>query len=125
MNAEKPLLMKLVAQPADNPEVDFPRPERRVTGNPERRTWNLVDEAIDAGRRVFTGIWQCEPGRWKITMAPGNHELFTVLSGRCRVHAADGSHVEAGPGEAVYMAPGFDGEFEVLESLSKSYMIIE
>jgi len=30
-------------------------------------------------------------------MAAGGHELFTVLTGRCRVHHDDGSFQEAGP----------------------------
>ena len=45
--------------------------------------------------------------------------------GRCRLHAPDGSFEEAGPGEAIYIAPGFEGAFEVLETLTKTYMIID
>ena len=52
-------------------------------------------------------------------------ELFTVLEGRCRVHDARGGYQEAGPGEALYLPPGFAGEFEVLEHLTKTYMIAE
>ena len=30
-----------------------------------------------------------------------------------------------GPGEGIYIPPGFTGEFEVLEKLTKTYMICE
>ncbi|MFN3986383.1 MAG: cupin domain-containing protein [Rhodocyclaceae bacterium] len=126
MNTPSPArLLKLTAEPDGAPEIDHPRPERLLTGNPQRRTWNAVDAALAAGGRVYAGIWQCDPGRWRIAMGAGEHELFTVLYGRCRVHASDGSHQEAGPGEAIYIPPDFEGEFEVLERMSKSYMIIE
>ncbi len=52
-------------------------------------------------------------------------ELFTVLACRCRVHDALGSFEEIGPGEGLYIPPGFAGEFEVLEHLTKTYMITE
>ncbi|OSZ65955.1 cupin domain-containing protein [Hydrogenophaga sp. IBVHS2] len=118
------LLLKLTAQPADTPSLDRPKPERLIQGNPLRETWNRVDEALPAGR-VYCGVWRCEPGHWRIAMGPTERELFTVVSGRCRVHDARGGFEEAGPGEALYLPPGFVGEFEVLEHLTKTYMIAE
>lgn len=118
------LLLKLTAQPADTPALDRPKPERLIRGNPLRETWNRVDEALPAGR-VYCGVWRCEPGHWRIAMGPTERELFTVVSGRCRVHDARGGFEEAGPGEALYLPPGFVGEFEVLEHLTKTYMIAE
>jgi len=117
-------LIKLTAHPVDTPEIDHPKPERRVQGNPLRETWNRIDEALAAGR-VYCGVWRCEPGRWRIALGATERELFTVLSGRCRVHDARGGYQEAGPGEALYLPPGFAGEFEVLEHLTKTYMIAE
>lgn len=118
------LLLKLTAHPADTPTLDHPKPERLIRGNPLRETWNRVDEALPAGR-VYCGVWRCEPGHWRIAMGPTERELFTVVSGRCRVHDARGGFEEAGPGEALYLPPGFVGEFEVLEHLTKTYMIAE
>lgn len=124
MNAPATRLIKLTAQPAGSPETDHPRPERLIRGNPLRETWNLIDEALPAGQ-VFCGVWRCEPGRWRIAMGPTERELFTVVDGRCRVHDAQGGHEEAGPGDGIYIPPGFEGEFEVLEHLTKTYMICE
>ena len=117
-------LIKLTAEPAGLPVTDHPKPERRVLGNPMRETWNRMDTALPAGQ-VFCGVWRCEPGRWRIAMGDTERELFTVLQGRCRVHDAQGGFEEAGPGEGIYIPPGFTGEFEVLEMLTKTYMICE
>jgi len=117
-------LIKLTAFPNGEPEVDYPRPERLLVGNPKRETWSRVQAPLAAGT-VYCGVWRCQPGKWRIQMGPTERELFTVLSGRCRLHALDGSFAEAAAGEAIYIAPGFEGAFEVLETLTKTYMIID
>jgi len=107
--------------PATAPDIDHPREERRVQGNPERRTW-MVYEAAPAG--LYAGIWECEVGRWRIQMDPQEHEYFVVLQGRCRIHDTAGVFKEAGPGEALVIPAGFAGEFEVLEPLRKHFVIV-
>lgn len=116
--------IKLTAHPAGRPDIDHPKPERLVVGNPKRETWNVVDDALAAGR-AYCGVWRCEPGRWRIAMGATERELFTVLEGRCRVHGPQGGFEEAGPGEAIYIPPGFIGEFEVVETVTKTYMITD
>ena len=116
-------LLKLQATMPGAPESDHPRPERLITGNPRRDTWNSLDADL-GGSRLYCGVWRCEPGHWRIEMAPGEQELFTVLAGQCRVHAADGSFQSAGPGEAIFIPPGFRGSFEVLETVTKTYAIV-
>jgi uncharacterized protein len=116
-------LLKLQALMPGEPEADHPRAERLIEGNPRRDTWNLVDATLAAGR-LYCGVWRCEPGHWFIEMAAGEHELFTVLSGHCRVHAAAGGFEAVGPGEALYIPAGFRGSFEVLEPLTKTYAIV-
>lgn len=117
-------LIKLTAHPKSAPDLDHPRPDRLVHGNPLRETWSRVEEDLSAGK-VYCGVWRCEPGRWRITMGETERELFTVLTGRCRVHDVHGGYEEVGPGEGLYLPPGFAGEFEVLEHLTKTYMISE
>jgi uncharacterized cupin superfamily protein len=116
-------LLKLQAVMHGPPEHDHPKPDRLIAGNPRRDTWSVVDTALPPGR-LYCGVWHCEPGHWRIEMAPGEHELFTVLSGRCRVHAQGAGFEEAGPGEAIYIPAGFVGSFEVIEPLSKTYTIV-
>ena len=124
MSSPKPHLIKLVAHPAGAPATDHPKPERLVRGNPLRETWNLVQAELPAGE-VFCGVWRCEPGHWRIAMGPTEREMFTVITGRCRVHSNTGGFEEVGPGEGLYIPPGFEGEFEVLETLTKTYMVGE
>jgi uncharacterized protein len=116
-------LVKLGPVMHAEPETDHPKPERLIAGNPRRDTWNVAD--TEARGRLYCGVWCCEPGHWRIEMGPTEQELFTVLAGRCRVHAADGSYEEAGPGEAIFIPGGFVGSFEVLEALTKTYAIVD
>lgn len=120
---DKLSLLKLLSQMPGLPESDHPRPERLIQGNPRRDTWNCVDADL-GGSRLHCGVWHCEPGHWRIEMDPGEHELFTVLQGRCRVHREDGSFEEASAGEALYIPAGFRGSFEVLEAVTKTYAIV-
>jgi hypothetical protein len=124
MQPTHPRLIKLVAQPAGAPDTDHPKPERLVSGNPLRETWNQLQTDLPAGQ-VYCGVWRCEPGRWRITMGETERELFTVIAGRCRVHDNKGGFEAVDPGEGLYIPPGFEGEFEVLETLTKTYMICE
>ena len=118
-------VLKLRSTMPGVPDVDHPRPERLVRGNPRRETWNVLDAPLAQGSRLYTGVWRCEPGQWRIEFGPHEHELFTVLQGRCRVHAEGGGFEEAGPGEALAIGPGFRGSFEVLETLTKTYAIVD
>jgi len=124
MIQDQPLpLLKMQSLMTGAPSTDFPKPERLIKGHPRRDTWNLVDLPLSGGR-LYCGIWHCQPGHWHIETKAGYHELFTVLSGRCKVHADDGTWQEAGPGEAIFIPGGFRGSFEVIETLSKSYAIV-
>lgn len=58
-------------------------------------------------------------------MGPTERELFTVIAGRCRVHDSNGGSETVGPGEGLCIPPGFEGSFEVLQTLTKTYMICE
>ncbi|EJM96292.1 cupin domain-containing protein [Herbaspirillum sp. YR522] len=104
------------------PEIDYPLPERRLEGNPQRTTWNHF---TSAGGDVNAGIWACEKGSWRIAFAPTKDEYFHVLEGRCRIIDEQGHAAEAGPGDAMVIPAGFKGVFEVVEPMRKHYVIIE
>jgi uncharacterized cupin superfamily protein len=103
------------------PTVDHPRPDRLVAGNPERRTWNLF---TDASESVFCGIWECDPGAWRVVYPPNQDEFCTLLSGRVRLTDAGGASREFGPGDAFVIPGGFEGVWETLVSLRKQYVIV-
>jgi uncharacterized cupin superfamily protein len=101
-------------------EIDYPKPDRLLSGNPKRTTWNRY-----ARNGVFMGEWGCEAGKWRIEFGADEHEFFQVISGRCRVADSNGRSREYGPGDACMLAPGFSGTFEVLESMLKRYVIVD
>ena len=103
------------------PEVDHPRPDRLVRGDPERRTWNLY---TDPGERVFSGIWECDRGAWRIVVAPNQDELCTLIHGRVRLTDDAGGAREFGPGDSFLIPGGFEGVWETVEPLRKVYMIV-
>ncbi len=101
-------------------EVDYPRTDRLVCGNPQRNTWNHYEE-----NGVSSGLWACEPGAWRIAFADGKDEFFHVISGRIRITDAEAAAREFGPGDACVIPAGFTGIFEVIEHVRKHYVIID
>lgn len=104
------------------PVYDHPRPERLVSGNPLRTTFEHFSSA-DA--RLASGIWNCEPGAWRIAFAADRHEFFCIISGRIRIHDEHGMVAEFGPGDAGIIPANFAGTFEVIEAVSKHYFIVD
>ena len=103
-------------------EVDHPRAERRLEGNPTRTTWNHFTNSSD---EVFAGVWASEVGSWRIEFGDTQDEFFFVIEGRCRITDAAGKASEAGPGESLVIPAGFKGVFEVLKPMKKHYVIVE
>lgn len=104
------------------PACDHPRPDRMVSGNPLRTTF---EHFLSANGDLSAGIWACEPGAWRIAFAEGKDEFFCVIEGRIRITDADGESAEFGPGEACIIPSTFSGTFEVLESVRKYYVVME
>ncbi|HSC81120.1 MAG TPA: cupin domain-containing protein [Chitinolyticbacter sp.] len=102
------------------PVYDRPRPERLVSGNPLRTTWEYY-----AQRGVSSGIWACEVGSWNIRFADDKDEFFCVIEGRVRLRNETGEVLELGPGEAAVIPCGFVGRFEVLEPVRKYFVVVE
>jgi uncharacterized cupin superfamily protein len=74
----------------------------------------------DAGGEF--GVWECKPGRFP-TSKDGVSEFMRLLSGRARVHGADGSVHELESGDC-FLAPDlWRGEWEVIEPVRKIYVL--
>lgn len=108
------------AEQTTAPEVDYPRPDRLVSGNPTRTTWNHYES-----EGVSSGLWECEAGAWRIAFKDGKDEFFHVISGRIRIIDAEGKAREFGPGDACVIPGKFTGVFEVIEPVRKHYVIID
>jgi uncharacterized cupin superfamily protein len=108
--------------PLGPPDLDHPRPDRLVAGNPERRTWNLYEAQQET---VFSGIWECDVGAWRVAYPAGQDELCTLIYGRVRLTDAWGGERSFGPGDSFLIPGGFEGTWETLETLRKVYMIVQ
>ncbi|PTQ88986.1 cupin domain-containing protein [Agitococcus lubricus] len=100
--------------------VDYPRPERLLTGNPTRLTYALYQDPA-----MNCGIWECEIGAWQIAFSANKQEFFQIIAGVVRLHASDGTFHEIKAGDAGVIPPNFQGVFEVVEKVRKYYVIVE
>ena len=115
---------KLTVFNAAQPEVSYdrPRPDRLVRGNPLRSTREFFSAPQGD---LSCGTWTCEPGAWNIAFPAGKDEFFCVINGRLRISDDQGMAAEFGPGDACVIPQGFVGTFEVLETVSKYYVVLE
>lgn len=103
-------------------EFDHPRPERLVTGNPQRTTWPHFTNDSD---EVFMGVWASEVGAWRIEMGPAEDEYFYVIEGSGNLTDEAGNCRVFGVRDAVIIPAGFKGTFTVTEPLKKHYVIVD
>ncbi len=99
--------------------VDYPRPDRLVKANPKRETYSLYEHP-----HMDCGIWQCEVGAWRIVFAANKQEFFQIIEGLVRLHDQQGGVVEIGAGQAGIIPPGFEGTFEVVQTVKKYYVVV-
>src|SRR5690349_779501 len=104
------------------PDHDYPRPDRLVRGNPKRTTWNHFTN--DSGE-VYAGVWSSEGGSWRIEFGPTEDEFFFIIAGRVKIIGDDGQSAEIGAGESLIIPAGFKGVFDVIELVTKHYMIVD
>ena len=97
-------------------EVSRPAPEKLVSGDPVFTTWNVED--MDG---LYAGIWQSTAGRWRISY--DEWEYCHILEGHSVIHGQNGSRLEVKAGDSFILRPGFVGEWEVIETTVKEYVI--
>ena len=114
------MIRRLTATPPGPPETYSPPPDRLVAGHPVQRLWS---QYTDASGKFFAGVWESEPGCWKVRYT--EEEYCRILAGRSRLAASDGSVTEVGPGDEFIIPRGFEGTWEVIERTRKVYVIYE
>ncbi len=117
-------MQKLIAfsTAVTEPSYDHPKQGRLVSGNPLRTT---REHYSNVSGEVSCGVWSCEVGAWRIVFDERSDEYFHVLSGRIRISDSAGNATEFGPGDACVIPAGFTGTFEVLEPVTKHYVMIK
>lgn len=102
--------------------IDYPRPDRLVSGNPQRTTWSHYESA---DHQLSCGIWACEVGAWRIQFADDKEEFFCVIEGQVCLWDEQGKGVIVKAGEAAVIPAGFRGRFEVLEPVRKYFVVLD
>lgn len=95
-------------------------PGRVVEGDPEQR---IVLHHVDAAAGLRVGSWTSTPGRWRAF--EGRDEFCHILAGRCALIHADGTRAEFAAGDSFHVPHGFRGEWEVIETTTKSFVILD
>jgi uncharacterized cupin superfamily protein len=74
------------------------------------------------GGKVEIGVWECTPGRFTADRS-SSAEFCHFLSGRVEMTHVDGTRVTLGPGDAIDLPLGWKGEWRVIETVRKLYVI--
>jgi hypothetical protein len=101
-------------------ESYFVEEEKLIAGNPQQMLWNHY---ADPSRKFFSGVWQSEPGKWRINYT--EEEFCQLLEGVSIVTDADGNATTLRAGDSFVIPRGFNGTWEVVETTRKLYAIFE
>jgi uncharacterized cupin superfamily protein len=102
------------------PEHSAPLAERIVSGNPVQQAWNHYS---DPSGQFHAGIWQGEPGAWRVFYDAHEEELCTLLEGTVRLTDAGGLQREFSAGATFVVPGGFTGIWENVTRVRKIYAI--
>lgn len=118
---EKLLSMQIVDFGSALPEISESRPpaDRVLSGDPITVVNNYFS---DSPRGFHAGVWKSTIGRWRVSYS--EHEFCHITSGRVRIQNQHGSWQFAS-GQSFVIPAGFEGTWEVLEPMSKLYVIYE
>lgn len=95
-------------------------PARCVRGQPLQRTWN---QFTSSDEKFFCGTWEAELGCWNIAYT--ENEYCHILSGRSVLRDTSGKEQLLQPGDQFVIPAGFEGQWEVLETTRKIYVIYQ
>lgn len=108
------------AQSTAPAETYFLPAEKRITGNPQQTLWQHY---TDPSKKFFSGIWQSEPGKWRIAYT--EEEYCQILEGTSVLTDTQGNAQTVRAGESFVIPRGFEGTWEVLDTTRKIYVIYE
>jgi uncharacterized cupin superfamily protein len=94
--------------------------EKCVRGRPRQTTWHHFTSDDE---KFFAGIWEAEPGCWKINYT--ENEFCQVLAGHSVLRDTGGNERTLRAGDNFTIPAGFCGEWEVLETTRKIYVIYQ
>ena len=105
---------------AATPETGAPAEGRVLEGKPVSNTWNVY---ASADNKFFSGIWESEPGKWRIEYT--EHEFCHIIEGESVIADEAGTETRVRAGDAFVIPAGFKGTWEVVTKTRKHYAIYE
>lgn len=94
--------------------------DKCIEGQPVQRTWNHFTSTDE---KFFSGIWEAEPGCWKIAYT--ENEFCRILEGESVLRDNQGNEITLRAGDNFVIPSGFQGEWQVVEKTRKIYAIYE
>lgn len=102
------------------PEKYYLDQEKLISGNPLQTLWmHYTDES----ELFFSGIWQSEPGKWRIHYT--EEEYCCISAGVSVVTDEAGNSTSLKTGDEFIIPKGFVGTWEVIETTTKRFVIYE
>ena len=110
---------------SDEPKVVSRRclrdlPDRVVDGDPQHVT-KIYFKSDDS--TITSGTWVSTPGKW--IAFTGKDEFCFIVSGHCRLISESGEVNNYRKGDAFFIPDGFKGYWEVLETTTKNYVVLQ
>lgn len=94
--------------------------EKCVRGQPMQRTWHHF---TSGDGKFFAGIWEAETGCWAVDYT--ENEFCRILAGRSILRDENGRERILQTGDNFTIPAGFRGQWEVLETTRKIYVIYQ
>ncbi len=95
-----------------------PSEDRVIEGRPRASVRGLY---TSPDGRFSVGEWTCTPGRWRVSY--DETEYCRIISGYGTLTDHSGDRVPIIAGEEFVIPAGFAGEWEVIETMSKTWAI--
>ena len=94
--------------------------EKCVRGQPLQRSWHHF---TSSDGKFLAGLWEAEPGCWTVHYT--ENEFCQILVGRSVLRDAGGRERLLRAGDNFVIPAGFSGQWEVLETTRKIYVIYQ
>ena len=94
--------------------------EKCLRGQPLQKTWHHFTSDDE---KFFSGTWEAEPGCWNINYT--ENEYCHILAGKSILRDSQGNEHELNAGDQFVIPAGFQGQWEVLETTRKIYVIYQ
>ncbi|QZP31620.1 cupin domain-containing protein [Pseudomonas sp. DR48] len=78
--------------------------------------------SVEGPDQLLTGIWECTPGRWRRQVL--SREFSHFVAGHCFFIPDEGESIELRAGDAVLFPANCSGEWDIRETVRKSFLIM-